>query len=193
MTDEDETIFSRWSRRKRAAVDESEGEAQPEAPIEQTPQLSEGEWLAQNNQPAPEDLQEGDDFSAFLKADVPDMLRRRALRQLWRSNPALANLDGLVDYGDDFTDAATVPDVIATAYKVGKGMVDAVLEDSDPKPPAGSPDDAQVAEEKPEAADVASNANSETDTLAADAEGHADEEDETEVAFRPRRMSFKPD
>ena len=37
----------------------------------------------------------GDDFSGFMARNVPDHLRRRALRKLWVSNPVLANLDGL--------------------------------------------------------------------------------------------------
>ncbi len=41
---------------------------------------------------------------------------------LWRSNPTLANLDGLIDYGDDYTNAATVVPNLKTLYRVGKGM-----------------------------------------------------------------------
>jgi hypothetical protein len=44
------------------------------------------------------------------------------LRRLWLSNPALANVDGLVDYGQDFTDSATVVENLQTAYQVGRGM-----------------------------------------------------------------------
>ena len=35
----------------------------------------------------------------------------------------LANVDGLVDYGEDFTDAALVVENLQTAYQVGKGML----------------------------------------------------------------------
>ena len=59
---------------------------------------------------------------------VPERLRRRALRKLWLSNPALANLDNLVDYGEDYTDAALVIENLQTAYQVGKGMLQHVLE-----------------------------------------------------------------
>ncbi|MEH6727162.1 MAG: DUF3306 domain-containing protein, partial [Hyphomicrobiales bacterium] len=65
----------------------------------------------------------GDDFTAFMKTVVPARIRNRALRKLWLSNPALANVDMLVDYGDDFTDAATVIPGMTTAYQVGKGIV----------------------------------------------------------------------
>jgi len=59
---------------------------------------------------------------------VPEAIRRRALRTLWRSNPVLANVDMLVDYGEDFTDSATVVANMQTAYQVGKGMLKHVEE-----------------------------------------------------------------
>jgi hypothetical protein len=71
---------------------------------------------------------QGDDFSVFMAKAVPDQLRRRALRTLWRSNPVLANVDMLVDYGEDFTDAALAVENIQTAYQVGKGMLKHVEE-----------------------------------------------------------------
>lgn len=41
-------------------------------------------------------------FAAFLAKTVPAALQRRALAKLWRSDPVLANLDGLNDYEDDY-------------------------------------------------------------------------------------------
>jgi len=72
----------------------------------------------------PDDMEKGNDFSAFMKSSVPQRLRRRALRRLWLTNPVLANVDNLVDYGEDFTDAATVIDNLKSAYVVGKGMLE---------------------------------------------------------------------
>lgn len=71
--------------------------------------------------PPIESLGEGSDFKGFMAKEVPARLRNRALRKLWVSNPVLANLDGLVDYGEDFTDAAMVVENMATAYRVGSG------------------------------------------------------------------------
>jgi len=73
--------------------------------------------------PNPDDLEEGADFKPFLSSVVPERLRRRALRRLWTLNPTLANVDGLVEYGEDFTDAATVIEGLQTTYQVGKGML----------------------------------------------------------------------
>jgi hypothetical protein len=62
---------------------------------------------------------------------VPETLRRKALRKLWRLNPVFANLDGLNDYDEDFTDAATAVQAVKTIYKVGRGMVSDDEEDAE--------------------------------------------------------------
>ncbi len=114
-----------WSRRKARVAEEAEAEdAVLEARALQADQAekSDVEILADLNLPDPDDLQPGDDFSGFMAKAVPDRLRRRALRKLWLTNPVLANVDGLVDYGEDFTDAACVIENLQTAYQVGKGM-----------------------------------------------------------------------
>jgi len=76
----------------------------------------------------PDCMENGDDFSAFLSKTVPERIRLRGLRRLWTANPVLANLDGLIDYGEDFTNAATVMENLQTAYRVGQGMAKHVEE-----------------------------------------------------------------
>ncbi|MEM1428954.1 MAG: DUF3306 domain-containing protein [Pseudomonadota bacterium] len=118
-----------WSRRKAAVAEEARAETQADAEAraaEARAELeakSDDEILETLGLEDPDAMEQGDDFSAFLKAEVPERLRRRALRRLWRTNPVLANLDALVDYGEDFTDAATVVEDLQTAYRVGKGML----------------------------------------------------------------------
>lgn len=118
-----------WSRRKAAVQAEAEAEvvaAEEQVLAAQQAELdekSDAEILAEFNLPDPDQLQAGDDVSGFMAKAVPDRLRRRALRRLWRLNPVLANVDGLVDYGEDYTDAACVIENIQTAYQVGKGML----------------------------------------------------------------------
>lgn len=138
MTERD-GAFSRWSRRKlasrstaaeKAGAQETPGTAEivPEASVDAGTAarpgepLSDTEHLERHGLPDPETLQAGDDVAAFMKADIPDALKRRALRRLWVNNPALANLDGLVEYGEDYTNSAVVPAVINTLYKVGRGL-----------------------------------------------------------------------
>ncbi|MEM7508347.1 MAG: DUF3306 domain-containing protein [Pseudomonadota bacterium] len=118
-------FLSRWSERKRAGVADPEplAEGVPETPPADAPEKTEEEMLAELGLPAPEELQPGDDFSGFMAKAVPERLRNRALRRLWLTNPVLANLDELVDYGEDFTDAATVIENLQTVYRVGKGML----------------------------------------------------------------------
>lgn len=99
-----------WSRRKAKVAQE----AQAEEIVQDVPQedLSDAEILAKFDLPDPDTLKLGDDIKGFMSKAVPEHLRRRALRKLWRTNPVLACLDGLNDYEDDFTDAATVmPDI----------------------------------------------------------------------------------
>lgn len=121
-----------WSRRKAAVVEEERDreqaaeETRADAERQALDAKPDAEALAELNLPDPDALGRGDDFSAFMAKAVPDRLRRRALRRLWISNPVLANLDELVDYGEDFTDAATIVENLQTAYRVGKGMLDHV-------------------------------------------------------------------
>jgi len=127
-----------WSRRKARVQQEAEGEALQEARLEEAAQIAtreaeaeektDAEILAELDLPDPDTLQKGDDFSVFLKQAVPERIRRRALRRLWTSNPVLANLDALVDYGEDYTDAARVVENLSTTYQVGKGMLAHVQE-----------------------------------------------------------------
>ena len=51
-----------------------------------------------------------------------------ALRRLWKAVPIYGEVSELVEYGEDFTDAATVVDGLQTAYIVGKGYADKVIE-----------------------------------------------------------------
>jgi hypothetical protein len=101
---------------------ETAPETTPESSSEPTEEELEAE-AAELGLPPLESLGEGSDFKAFMAKEVPARLRNRALRKLWISNPVLANLDGLVDYGEDFTDAATVVENMTTAYRVGRGYM----------------------------------------------------------------------
>jgi len=122
-----------WSRR-RAAV-RAEEQAQAEALVQQQQaheqavqereqaEKTDEEILAELNLPDPDTMERGADFAAFMSKAVPERLRRRALRRLWVSDPVLANLDNLVDYADDYTDAATCVENLQTSYQVGRGML----------------------------------------------------------------------
>lgn len=118
-----------WSRRKAAVEAEAvedirkteEAEAQEEQ--DRLTEKTDEDVLKELGLPDPDTLEPGQDIAGFMQKAVPERLRQRALRQLWRLNPTLANLDGLCDYNDDFTNAATDAPGVATAYRVGKGLL----------------------------------------------------------------------
>ena len=125
----DEGFLARWSRRKReGGADEiRDDEAAPATPSPTDAASPEAEPEHVSEEPAVteadlENLSYDSDYTKFMGEGVPEAIRRQALRQLWRSDPVLANVDGLVDYGEDFTDAATVVENLQTAYRVGKGF-----------------------------------------------------------------------
>lgn len=152
MTDPiDEGFLARWSRRKRAVA---EGERLPaESPPLAPPgdsnlvreiapsSAAEGDVAAAAEKSGDllgRVLTEADfadfdfaaldfksDYTKFMQAGVPESVRNRALRQLWASDPIMANMDGLHDYWDDYTDAAVaVPQgTLKTAYRIGKGFL----------------------------------------------------------------------
>lgn len=140
MTGGGDTPGDFWSRRKaavRAAEEAEQAERTAEAVAEERSRLEEmpdEEILEELGLPDPDSLNESDDFKRFLGAAVPERLRRRALRRLWTLNPVLANLDGLVDYAEDYTDAATVISDMQTVYQVGKGMFDKFAELTEAEP-----------------------------------------------------------
>ncbi len=74
-----------------------------------------------------EKLEYDSDFTVFMNEKVPKVLKRMALRKLWLSNPILANVDGLNDYDEDFSDAAAI--FINSAGKVISGARDQIWDD----------------------------------------------------------------
>ncbi|KAB2543067.1 hypothetical protein AL035_04240 [Salipiger aestuarii] len=135
-----------WARRREAVAAETRAESaaredaarsRTEAELEAR---SDEDLLAELNLPEPETLVGGEDLRRFLAAQLPQRLKRRALRALWRSNPVLACLDGLNDYEDDFTDAAVAQGAVTTLYQVGRGFAERVQEVAEklPGPDAAS-------------------------------------------------------
>lgn len=137
--------LSRWSRLKQEKRQETilDSREAPEAAEELAPvppQAEDGapvpaenaEGAAAEQQantvdveelPDPETMTAESDFTGFLADNVPEELRRRALKVLWKSDPVLANLDGLNDYDEDFRTIEVIGEAVQTAYKAGKGYV----------------------------------------------------------------------
>ena len=89
---------------------------------------SDDEILSILELPDPEKLKLGDTVEKFMDGRVPERIRARALRAFWKTNPVLANIDGLDEYCDDYTDAATVIENLQTIYEVGKGYAEQALD-----------------------------------------------------------------
>ena len=68
------------------------------------------------------------DYTAFMAKNVPEALRRAALRKLWMSDPVLANLDGLNDYYEDYNIVDQAITAAQTSYRPGKGYLDEIEE-----------------------------------------------------------------
>ncbi len=190
-----------WSRRKAQVEAEAEAQAravEAEARAAQDAEQAEksdAELCEELGLPDPDTLQPGDDFRSFMAKAVPDRLRRRALRRLWLSNPALANLDGLIDYGEDFTDSATVIENMQTAYQVGKGMTAHVEEMARQAEAEAKAAEQPEAEEAPQEAeeDAPQVAEAEEPQEMAEPYAWADTPEAEEAAPPRRRMRFEFD
>ena len=148
-----------WSRRRAAVLAEAEAEIKlaerADADVKQAAmaEKSDAEILQELNLKDPDQMQQGDDFASFMLAEVPDHLRKRALRTLWRSNPVLACVDELLDYGDDFKAEWDGADLIKSVYRVGKGMLPDVEET--PEAPEAEVAEVDTPEDPPEEVEMA--------------------------------------
>lgn len=132
------SFLHRWSRRKRGLDDE------PSAPLAEALADRDGgdaapEGAASGEEATEEPAVEKDfsdfdfdkldyesDYKQFMDKDVSQEARNKALRKLWVSNPVLANMDGLDDYCEDYTDAAVClpKGTMKTLYRYGRGFLD---------------------------------------------------------------------
>lgn len=190
-----------WSRRRAAVAAEDRAETQAGQRAAEAEQLRavedrpDEEVLAELNLPAPEEMDDPAQVQALLKAVVPQRLKTRALRRLWRLNPVLANVDGLVDYGEDFTDAARVVENLQSLYQVGKGMFDKAVEQAEAEARAANIDKDAI-DEAPDqvrgevASEAVDSAEPPAPAPAPSAQSEPIPEPEPQAAA-PRRMRFR--
>lgn len=188
-----------WSRRRAAVQAEAEAERQAgeRASIAQAQagheQKSDADILQELSLQDPDQMQSGDDFAAFMRAEVPERLRKRALRTLWRSNPVLACVDDLLDYGDDFKAEWSATGVIKTTYQVGKGML-AHIEEMERQKLAEDTGDEPVADNAEEVTEAGTAAVADEAAAPPDPPSDPapmpDMDDETPQIATPRRMRF---
>ena len=209
---EDKGFLSRWSDRKLRPESDDADAALPTSeeakPIEDEFEgKSDEEILSILELPEPDTLKLGDTVEKFMDGRVPERIRARALRAFWKTNPLLANIDGLDEYCDDYTDAAMVVENLQTIYEVGKGYAAQALdtlesladEDTSTDEELGSAVVGQVDTrlENEEPADSEETfAESDTPDQGATPQDHLSllnndiPEEEATIVPRPRRMRF---
>ena len=148
--DDSQTSLTRsLSARLRRKEQVARGETVPEMPEDTLPPgmadqeaesdaesaLSDEELRAKYGAEDPEVIEDEDKLDSLLQGQFPDRIRQMALRRMWRLNPLFRFADEMVEYGENYTDAATVIDGMQTAYQVGKGYLqkafDAVEDDGE--------------------------------------------------------------
>lgn len=161
MNSEDEkpSRLSSWSKRKLAVAEEAKNDALAEEDIVDEEAAAALALEHEANREAAEavDLEtidEDTDFSVFMKDGVPNLLKKSAMAILWRTNPIFANVDGLVDYDDDFGSPDLNMKTFESAYKIGKGYLDKVEDDEEDNDEDGAEEVAEDAADEDEIAAV---------------------------------------
>ena len=109
-------------------LEEEQAAANPPAPdptaeSEEDASLDDNQLLQKYGLSNPEEIENEAGLEAFMEKGLPDRLRQMALRRMWRLNPLFRFADEMVEYGENYTDAATVIEGMTTAYQVGKGYL----------------------------------------------------------------------
>ena len=135
----DTSFLRRWSKRKTDSnkvaskseqIEKNAIDVKDEL-IEEEKKLSNDELAEKYEVTNPQKIDNPLELRNILKDNLPDRLKQLALRKLWKLVPAYGEISELVEYGEDFTDAATVIDNLQTSYIVGKGYIDKVVEKSE--------------------------------------------------------------
>lgn len=131
MVEEKQGFLSRWSKRKQAQVSNPDVDPDDDVPATELVEIDEVQLEAERSEAEAnrlaaeaidlEKVEYGFDFSVFMKRGVPDVLRKKALKKFFNSNPVLANLDGLNDYDEDFNNPLHM--VYKSSWDVGRGFL----------------------------------------------------------------------
>ena len=178
-------FLSRWSARKtQIAKGEDVPDEVPAPEIteddvvedEEDATLTDAELLEKYDLPDPEAVTEESGLEQFLNGKgLPGRVRQMALRRLWRLNPLFGVVDDMVEYGEDYTDAATVVEGMKTAYTVGKGYK---KDDVEPEEAEALEDDSEAQEGDAEAKEGdAETKEGDAETKEGDAEAKEGEKD----------------
>ena len=155
-----DAFLSRWAKRKaearkpHQAGDDLHASAEEEAEAQATtlPETEEDEALSDEalcekyELPHPEQCEQPEQLDEYFKKPLPDRLKQLAMRRMWRINPLFRFADEMVEYGENYTDAATVIPDMQTAYQVGKGYLEKLLKEQEEKEAAEAAQALELAE-----------------------------------------------
>lgn len=71
--------------------------------------------------PPLESLNGDSDFTPFMREGVPEFIKRKAMRILWRANPLFGFRDEMNDYDEDYNVVHQIIDSNFGSYQVGRG------------------------------------------------------------------------
>mgnify|MGYP000070729741 CR=1 FL=1 len=154
----EESFLRRWSRRKAerrqavAAVPSPKGEAgDPKRRPAASDKALAREAEKEIELPPIDSLTKDSDFTVFLREGVPEALKQQALRKLWASDPAFGAPDVLDIHAQDYSQLGRTPEVVKTAYRIGKGFAEEAAKPEEEASPDG-PERAAAAGRQPTAA-----------------------------------------
>lgn len=135
MAEKDEGFVQRWSRLKQEARDAQPPEEapRPDLPVPamaadtSSPEAGdkpEEKPFDPASLPPVESLTKESDYSAFMRPEVPEDLRQKALRRLWAADPVLSAPDPVDMHNIDYNAVPTFPEGVKTLYRIGQGMFD---------------------------------------------------------------------
>jgi len=164
--------LSRWSQRKLAArhggalperddgaVKKIDSDGKGHATEAPSAEKAAGETPAAEETPVLppiDELTAQSDYTVFLAKNVPEALKRAALRKLWLSDPVFANLDGLNDCDEDYNVIDKVITAAQTSYQPGKGYLEQIEEKLENESIASGDKATQAADERAESQAVSS-------------------------------------
>lgn len=164
----EESFLRRWSRRKAerrqavAPVPSPKAEADdPKSRPAASDKALAREAEKEIELPPIDSLTKDSDFTVFLREGVPEALKQQALRKLWASDPAFGAPDVLDIHAQDYSQLGRTPEVVKTAYRIGKGFAEeaAKPEEEEEASPDGSERAAAAGRRPTEAAQAAGEAD----------------------------------
>ena len=200
ITPEPGSLIDRLNRRREQVAAEAHGDQTDEQQLaseelgemdvaDGEEALSDHELLEKYELPDPETVEDEAGLDRFFEGDMPERLRSLALRRVWRLNPLFRFADEMVEYGEDYTDAATVVEGMQTAYQVGKGYLTKVKEAIEGEP-LDSASEVGVSDDGKTGLDAEKNENSEGEIGESD---HSEDPDDEEVEAHPDPLSDQKD